>query len=50
MRTLQVEFEQLETAIEKQEKLLVTEILSKKNADVAPEQLEEFKVTLPKNK
>jgi len=36
-------FEELKAAMEKQEKLLSNEILSKKNAEVPPEQVQEFK-------
>jgi hypothetical protein len=43
LRTLRVEFEQLEAANDKQEKLLTNEIMMKKNADVTAEQLAEFK-------
>jgi len=43
MRTIQIEFDQLGTAIEKKEKLLTNEILTKKNSDITPQQLDEFK-------
>jgi len=42
VRTLQSEYEQLSTATAKQETLLTNEILTKKNADVSVEQLNEF--------
>jgi len=42
-RTVVVQYEQLKSAMEKQEKLLTNEIVLKKNADVSPEQLNEFK-------
>eukprot|EP01116_Phalansterium_solitarium_P010861 TRINITY_DN2629_c0_g1_i2.p1 TRINITY_DN2629_c0_g1~~TRINITY_DN2629_c0_g1_i2.p1 ORF type:complete len:1163 (+),score=512.14 TRINITY_DN2629_c0_g1_i2:1346-4834(+) len=42
-RQLTVEFEELGVAMSKQDKLISNEILSKKNADVSPEQLAEFK-------
>jgi hypothetical protein len=43
LRTVLSEFEQLGAATAKQETLLTNEIISKKNADVSPEQLNEFK-------
>jgi len=42
-RTVTFTFEQLKAAMDKQEKLLSNEILSKKNAEVPPEQVQEFK-------
>jgi len=43
LRTVVSEYEQLGAAMAKQETLLTNEIMSKKNADVTPEQLNEFK-------
>jgi len=43
MRTVQSEYEQLGTAMAKQETLLTNEIMIKKNSDISPEQLNEFK-------
>jgi actinin alpha len=43
LRTLSAEYEQLDTALDKQATLLTNEIMAKKNADVTPEQLKEFK-------
>jgi len=43
LRTLYSEYEQLGSATAKQETLLTNEIMAKKNADVSPEQLNEFK-------
>ncbi len=43
VRTLKGQFEQLSTAIAKQEQLLTNEIMIKKNSDVTAEQLQEFK-------
>jgi len=43
LRTLQSEYDQLGAAMGKQETLLTNEIMSKKNADVTPEQLNELK-------
>jgi len=42
LRSLHSEYDQLGAAMAKQETLLNNEILSKKNADVSPEQLNEF--------
>jgi len=43
LRTLHFEYEQLGSATAKQETLLTNEIITKKNADVSPEQVNEFK-------
>jgi len=45
VRSLEVQFNELNEGMLKQLKLLDSEILQKKNADVTPEQLEEFKQT-----
>jgi Ca2+-binding EF-hand superfamily protein len=45
VRSLEVQFNELNEGMNKQLKLLDSEILQKKNADVTPEQLEEFKQT-----
>jgi len=43
LRTLYSEYEQLGSATNKQETLLTNDLMAKKNADVSPEQLNEFK-------
>jgi len=45
VRSLEVQYNELNEGMNKQLKLLDSEILQKKNADVTPEQLEEFKQT-----